>query len=242
MLIRRITTAVRAMLRVTFVALMLLGARSAHGQIHYWPGQQNTLDAAGNADCSPPSGAAAACFATGRYAGSYAFEFGSNGQCAPSLVCSGAPLDFGTSDFMVSFAIRTSQTGTATLLTNRSQSCPNNDKFWRIVLSGGTLWPEFDGGTDGTNYAMWNATGVSIADDAWHDVTLVRKAGLPHLYIDGVERVLSLVSGVTVPPAADVSNGNPGLIGTSACTGLVTWFGLEVPFVGLLDEIKVFGN
>jgi hypothetical protein len=214
---------------LTALAVALSAPAAAQSQLHYWPAASSAQDVAGGLEGTLSNGVT---FEHGYLGQAFHFNDGAAGV-TNALVDFGAAGDFGTSDFFVSFALKTLQTagdmGSIAALLSKRDFC-DHASFWSIRLQGGGLSIELDDGAD--NYTQLFSKTKALANGKWHNIVLVRTGLTTSLYVDG-ELDSSSVAPLGVP--VNVTNGASFLAGYDACT----YVDPTVPFVGAIDEIVI---
>ncbi|MFC1664428.1 LamG-like jellyroll fold domain-containing protein [Pseudomonadota bacterium] len=165
-----------------------------------------------------------ATFASGKLG--LAFDLGKTGD---SVGFGDGVGNFGTSDFTVSFWIR-SQPGQGGSLINKREICGHHS-FWDIRMAvTGRLVVEVDQNTSATNYlAFYNQRPVN--DGQYHHVVLTREGTSVSLYIDGLLDGSGNSNGVT-----NLSNSAPVLVGQNVCIGHDSTRELA----GQLDDLGIY--
>ncbi len=94
--------------------------------------------------------------------------------------CSGDLSFLGTGNFSIAFGLRTTQSGRAALLNQRSTCGPS--VFWDVRFSSGQIEAEVDDGASDTDLTT---TGPQVNDGASHDIVVARADGTLAITIDG---------------------------------------------------------
>lgn len=126
--------------------------------------------------------------------------------------CSNDLSDIGTAGFHIAFTLRTTQSGRAALLNQRSTCAAG--KFWDLRFSSGKLEFEAD---DVSNDTVLLGTGPDLNDGATHTIDVTRVAGTITITIDGAPQgsTSSSVSFGPLPALAtgvDVCDGQDGTV------------------------------
>ena len=144
-----------------------------------------------------------------------------------SAVRTDHPFDFGTSDFSISFWLKTnSTTSDASILSDKDWDSRSNNG-WVLAMESGNLVFNI---SDGTSYQDISSTSESYNDNKWHYVAFsVDSDGLINLYVDGL-----LKASADISDLGDISTGQPIFMGTDN--------ELDYPFDGLIDEVKIWNT
>jgi hypothetical protein len=126
--------------------------------------------------------------------------------------CGGDLSNIGTGDFHVTFDLRTTQSGRAALLNQRSACTPGT--YWDVRFSSGEIEVETD---DGTSYTDLVGTGPDLNDGATHSVVVARVGGTLTITVDGADSgaTSAAASFGALPVLAsgvDVCDGNDGTV------------------------------
>ncbi len=156
-------------------------------------------------------------------AGVHGAAFGFNGD--GSYVDTGAQV-FGTSDFTVSFSLRTIDTGIQFVFGNRSTLGHGN--FFNARLWHGALNVELD--QSGSNYNPLNGHTL-INDGDYHQIVVTRSGTLASVYIDGLLEMSGSTSGVT-----NLTSTAPFVIGS------VPFVLNEPKLTGSIDDFRIFSE
>ncbi|TCJ14349.1 HYR domain-containing protein [Flaviaesturariibacter flavus] len=138
--------------------------------------------------------------------------------------------NFGTSDFTIDFAIRTTQ-ASGTYLMGKRSIC-DGQNFWNIgMTSNGKINIEFD---DPSNGEYFGLNGIkSVNNGQWHTVAVTRQGSVYSIYVDGL-----LDNSITRSVNANYTNPYTLQIGNNIC---INQNG-SIRFVGDLDEIRFWNR
>jgi hypothetical protein len=138
-----------------------------------------------------------------------------------------ASLNPGTGDFSVNFWMKTDTLDTQLALLSKRDVC-NAVSFWGLVmLADGTIEVEIYDGLININTF---SSDISVNDEIWHHVALVRQTTTATLYIDGAVHGSGSTEGITL-----VANTAPVRFATDVCVGVN---GSTQFYSGELDEIQ----
>jgi hypothetical protein len=217
-------------IRVLGACVFIAAGQTAHAQagrmaMHYWPSDGSTADVLGDAPGTLLNGAT---FGPGLLREGLSLNQSSVTEAAVDFGTSAG--NVGAADFVLSFAILTTQQGISDVLSKRV-IC-NRGSHWDVRLYDGKFVVTLDEGS--ANYTWW-VSSTPVNDGSWHVVMLVRSGATNRLFVDGV-----LDSTVISPVGApgNIANGAHLFAGTGPC---VYADGTQ-PFVGALDEIQLLSG
>ena len=197
---------------------------------HWWQAEGNASDTAGPG-VHPDNGTLKrAGFGPGVSGTDQAFSFAGGGQ---QVVFSKTGGNRGTSDFTLSFDIKTTATVQQAVWEKRIACATDGTPMWGFRMNGrgtpaGSI--DFEYGTyPASGYSAVSTT--SVSDGTWHQVTVTRQGVTVELYIDG-----TLETTVTGAATANVTNHARMRAGVSTCDGVDGTH----PFTGELDNLMIF--
>ena len=197
----------------------MLASSSAYAAItHEWPADGDATDTVGAADGTLVGGTS---FGPGLFDQGFLFDG------IDSSVTFGTTVgNFGKSDFTIAFVIQTTNATSVEGILGKRVTCTFGS-FWDVrSSSSGTLSLEVSESQVTTGFA----TTSRIDDGLFHTVVFTREETVLSAYVDGF-----LKWQADTGSTANVTNDASLTAGTSACTGIDD----AVPFIGLLDEIRI---
>jgi hypothetical protein len=229
------------MLRKSFVCIgmwiMLMGAvvvpqslsmpctTPPSGMVSWWPGDNTPDDIVSGNNGTLQGGAT---YTAGKVGPAFRFAAAADFVNVPDPV--DGSLDFGTGPFSIDAWIKTTNTGTATIVDKRDSTVTHPRGYVLSVLYGKLAFQLGDGGIFVGNFV---STSPVINDDHWHHVavTVDRSVNGGNLYVDG----------------ANVLNFNPTVVTGSISNDADLRIGqrhLSSPeaFAGAIDEVEIFNR
>lgn len=137
--------------------------------------------------------------------------------------------NFGTSDFSISFWIKTTVSGTTRFIGKRPTCL--NDNLWDIAVKDGVIrWVVNEAG--GVNF-IDNYGSEIVNDGNWHHIVCIRNTTTLKTYFDGMLDSSSVGTGV-----ANLNNTADLEFGRSVCIGVDG----TVQYPGGLDDIRIYNR
>jgi hypothetical protein len=194
---------------------------SATGATHWWAGQNNASDSAGDAHGIRPPGARYTAGEVGR-----GFYFGGN----DSIDLGADAGRFGITDFSMEFWIQTSAPWMEEVLSRRA-SC-GHENYWDLFANAGILTLQMEQDALGKNRAAISLQ-RPVNDNAFHHVAFVRSGRTLYAYLDG-----ALNNTVQTGAITDINDLRTHMwAGTGPC---VNPQAAIYEFSGALDEITLY--
>jgi hypothetical protein len=134
--------------------------------------------------------------------------------------CSGDLSYLGTGDFAITFSLRTTTSGLAALLNQRSSCAPST--FWDVRFDSGQILVETD---DVTNPTTVTTTGPAVNDGATHQITVARVSEMLTVVVDGnteVPATSAKASFGALPALTTGSDVCDGQDGTQTLSGTIS--------------------
>lgn len=191
-----------------------------------WSAEGTGIDSVGgyNANLSNVS------FAPGVLGSAFRFSGSGIADCGPNVA------NFGTNDFTIDYWMQTKSTAYGMAVMSKRAICNECNMFdFRWSTPRNFLGFEFYQGNTQGFFASTHTSpsAIQLNDGVFHHIAEVRHDKQISMYVDGVK-----VDTAYSPAVIDLNNTTRFLIGTSPCVG-VDGTG---PFVGLLDEIEMYGR